>query len=154
MAIRKPPGLELPSPRELFTFQAAPHRAPPGLKLLLPPPPPPPPPPPGLELPAPPGLELSVPLVPPPPPRPEGDSSGAYSPGNLLRRIAGETVVTLPSRGSVGHACGRCRPCDYFHKDRCKAGADCEFCHLCGPNAMKEHRKAKKAMKRALRRFE
>mmetsp|Transcript_14594 Transcript_14594/g.37772 ORF Transcript_14594/g.37772 Transcript_14594/m.37772 type:complete len:246 (+) Transcript_14594:82-819(+) len=39
-----------------------------------------------------------------------------------------------PSVGSVGHNLGVCRPCDFFGRGfDCRAGANCSFCHLCGP---------------------
>jgi hypothetical protein len=57
----------------------------------------------------------------------------------------------LPSLGSVGHACGLCQPCEFFHKQRCVSGASCKFCHLCGPEEPKARRKAKKIVKRMYR---
>jgi len=37
-----------------------------------------------------------------------------------------------PSKGSVYHEIGDCKPCAWFHhKEGCHSGADCEFCHTC-----------------------
>jgi len=57
----------------------------------------------------------------------------------------------MPSRGSAGHAAGGCKPCAFFHKDGCKNGLACPFCHLCGPDARKSRRKAKLEARRAER---
>jgi hypothetical protein len=49
-----------------------------------------------------------------------------------LAGIAEELKVDLqelPSLGSVGHYRGTCKPCAFG--DKCRNGADCEFCHLC-----------------------
>lgn len=90
--------------------------------------------------------------------------SPAYVPGRVLRCAARDSftapivlaleecvessVPALPSKGSWGHACGLCQPCEFFHRDRCTAGTDCRFCHLCGPEEPKLRRKAKRLMKR------
>eukprot|EP00930_Biecheleria_cincta_P067005 TRINITY_DN5336_c0_g1_i2.p1 TRINITY_DN5336_c0_g1~~TRINITY_DN5336_c0_g1_i2.p1 ORF type:complete len:213 (+),score=31.97 TRINITY_DN5336_c0_g1_i2:204-842(+) len=43
------------------------------------------------------------------------------------------------------HERGECKPCAYFHhkQDGCRQGEDCEFCHLCGPEALKMRKKLK-----------
>eukprot|EP00930_Biecheleria_cincta_P067006 TRINITY_DN5336_c0_g1_i5.p1 TRINITY_DN5336_c0_g1~~TRINITY_DN5336_c0_g1_i5.p1 ORF type:complete len:213 (+),score=40.03 TRINITY_DN5336_c0_g1_i5:205-843(+) len=43
------------------------------------------------------------------------------------------------------HERGVCKPCAYFHhkQDGCRQGEDCEFCHLCSPEALKERKKLK-----------
>jgi hypothetical protein len=92
-----------------------------------------------------------------------------YIPGRLLRRAASQDEVPPPpppppvalelekrlegsgllhNPGSIGHMCGQCHPCEFFHRGRCTAGVDCKFCHLCGPDEAKARRKAKKAMMR------
>jgi len=43
--------------------------------------------------------------------------------------------------GSRVHISGACTPCAYFHRQRCLQGAECEFCHLCGPEAWRLRRK-------------
>jgi hypothetical protein len=60
--------------------------------------------------------------------------------------LSASLPALLLNPGSAGHACGLCQPCEFFHRGTCTAGVDCKFCHLCGPNAAKERRKAKKAM--------
>jgi hypothetical protein len=105
-------------------------------------------------------------------------TDAGYVPGRLLQCIAHETpepirpglekcaeqptsmippppapvfAFPLPSVGSAGHACGLCQPCEFFHKNRCTAGASCRFCHLCGAQEPKARRKAKNAIKRMYR---
>lgn len=36
----------------------------------------------------------------------------------------------IPSIGSLGHDCGDCRRCNFFHKGRCSNGRACAFCHF------------------------
>lgn len=50
------------------------------------------------------------------------------------------------SRGSEAHTKGECRPCAYFwaQADGCRRGSDCDFCHLCDSDAMRNYKKAKK----------
>lgn len=57
----------------------------------------------------------------------------------------------LPSVGSAGHECGACQPCAFFHKQGCASGAECSFCHLCGPGEKKKRQKAKIAALREAR---
>mmetsp|Transcript_148426 Transcript_148426/g.261980 ORF Transcript_148426/g.261980 Transcript_148426/m.261980 type:complete len:235 (-) Transcript_148426:169-873(-) len=56
-------------------------------------------------------------------------------------------LLGLPTRGSVGHSLGRCRPCAFVHTKGCGAGFNCQFCHLCEPDA-KKNRKRRKASKK------
>jgi len=51
-----------------------------------------------------------------------------------------------PSVGSAGHWLGMCKPCDFFHRDRCTNEAACKYCHLCGPEEGKHRRKQKQAL--------
>jgi len=54
-------------------------------------------------------------------------------------------VPGCPSVGSVGHYMGTCKPCDFVGRGLdCRQGADCKFCHMCGP----AERKARKAQRR------
>jgi len=56
----------------------------------------------------------------------------------------------LPSIGSGSHATGECRPCAFFHSNRCLTGRTCLFCHLCDASEKKRrHRLQKISMKRA-----
>mmetsp|Transcript_158403 Transcript_158403/g.508118 ORF Transcript_158403/g.508118 Transcript_158403/m.508118 type:complete len:230 (-) Transcript_158403:438-1127(-) len=42
--------------------------------------------------------------------------------------------AACPSVGSAEHHLGVCRPCDFASRGvECRAGATCQFCHLCGP---------------------
>jgi len=57
--------------------------------------------------------------------------------------------ATCPSLGSAGHWLGLCKPCDFFHRDRCTNEAACKFCHLCGPEECKRRKKQQQAMAKA-----
>lgn len=37
---------------------------------------------------------------------------------------------SFPSMGSVGHAAGTCKRCNFFVKGRCQNGKSCSFCHF------------------------
>lgn len=38
----------------------------------------------------------------------------------------------FPSKGSVLHSTGQCRPCAWFWRpSSCSKGSDCDYCHLC-----------------------
>jgi len=50
----------------------------------------------------------------------------------------------VPSLGSVGHDKGSCKPCGFFHKAGCKAGATCNYCHLCDAGEKKRRSREKK----------
>jgi hypothetical protein len=41
-------------------------------------------------------------------------------------------INALPSIGSAGHHNNQCKPCAFGH-DKCRNGANCEFCHICKP---------------------
>jgi len=62
--------------------------------------------------------------------------------------------ATCPSLGSAGHFLGLCKPCDFFHRDRCTNDAACKFCHLCGPEEGRRRRKQKQAMVKAAVRWQ
>jgi len=49
----------------------------------------------------------------------------------------------MPTIGSMGHRCGRCKPCAFVHTVGCSDGVDCKFCHLCEPGEKKKRRKEK-----------
>jgi hypothetical protein len=51
-----------------------------------------------------------------------------------------------PSLGSCNHHLGLCRPCDFVHRDGCRQGADCPFCHLCGPEDNKQKKKERQKL--------
>jgi hypothetical protein len=60
-------------------------------------------------------------------------------------------IETIPSLGSAGHQIGTCQPCAFFHKQGCGNGAQCSFCHLCGPGEKKKRQKEKIAALRNAR---
>jgi hypothetical protein len=39
-------------------------------------------------------------------------------------------MTDLPSIGSIAHAAGDCKRCNFFAKGRCQNGKDCTFCHF------------------------
>lgn len=51
----------------------------------------------------------------------------------------------LPSRGSISHYGGDCKPCAFMHSKGCKTGAECQFCHLCEAGEKKRRQKEKRA---------
>jgi len=86
------------------------------------------------------------------------DCSTADTMDTVLAAINGAPVVPqlgspeLPTAGSKGHSLGTCKPCAFNHKEGgCQSGIDCEFCHLCGPNAKKQRKKDKVALRRLAR---
>lgn len=49
------------------------------------------------------------------------------------------------SVGSAAHFLGTCRPCDFTYRNgSCRAGTECRFCHLCGPEVSKRLKKQRK----------
>mmetsp|Transcript_112462 Transcript_112462/g.290532 ORF Transcript_112462/g.290532 Transcript_112462/m.290532 type:complete len:221 (-) Transcript_112462:234-896(-) len=92
------------------------------------------------------------------------EAPGGYVPGRILQESIAQSqhaaLVTLrleeavghttgcPTAGSVGHRMGLCRPCDFFHRQKCTKAAECKFCHLCGPQeSRRRKRESRKAMK-------
>eukprot|EP00929_Paragymnodinium_shiwhaense_P000352 TRINITY_DN100598_c0_g1_i1.p1 TRINITY_DN100598_c0_g1~~TRINITY_DN100598_c0_g1_i1.p1 ORF type:complete len:401 (-),score=71.06 TRINITY_DN100598_c0_g1_i1:571-1704(-) len=97
----------------------------------------------------------------------EGPEVDCTSPAKLLRRsrrAKTEPATTLlpppgleglepsgdlPSRGSVYHATGECRPCSWFWKPTgCLNGYDCGHCHACPQGEIKQRKKHRTAMLR------
>merc|ERR1712039_340189 len=57
----------------------------------------------------------------------------------------------LPSLGSAQHGSDNCKPCAFFHADRCQSGPKCLFCHLCEAGEKRRRRKEKKLELRSVR---
>jgi len=55
-----------------------------------------------------------------------------------------------PTVGSLGHPLRLCKPCAFVNTKGCKDGADCRFCHLCGPGEKKRRKKEKNALWRTV----
>jgi hypothetical protein len=47
------------------------------------------------------------------------------------------------SAGSKDHLKGTCKPCAFAAKGACESGANCSFCHICGPGEKKRRMKAR-----------
>jgi len=58
-----------------------------------------------------------------------------------------------PTRGSLNHGVGRCKPCAFVHTKGCGNGFECPFCHLCAPGEKKKRRKDKLEARRTMREF-
>lgn len=59
------------------------------------------------------------------------------------------STPNAPSRGSLLHASGQCKPCAWFWKAQgCKNDQDCQHCHLCPEGELKERKKAKRMNRR------
>jgi len=99
--------------------------------------------------------------------------SSGYVPGRILQQSAAQCkqasvplrledavepttsgTPACPSVGSAGHWLGLCKPCDFFHRDRCTNAAACKYCHLCGPEEGRRRRKQKQAMVKAAVRWQ
>lgn len=95
--------------------------------------------------------------IPPPPPPPPSRrvAAAAAEPRAKLRpslaAVADPRLGTaaLPTFGSEAHYLGNCKPCAFVDRN-CASGAECSFCHLCGPDERKRRRKEKTAFRRQL----
>mmetsp|Transcript_16033 Transcript_16033/g.36757 ORF Transcript_16033/g.36757 Transcript_16033/m.36757 type:complete len:882 (+) Transcript_16033:131-2776(+) len=68
----------------------------------------------------------------------------AMSHGNAARAFEGALPPGIPSRGSLLHMSGRCRPCSWYHKPQgCSFGRECCHCHLCPEGEALARRNAK-----------
>mmetsp|Transcript_3704 Transcript_3704/g.8937 ORF Transcript_3704/g.8937 Transcript_3704/m.8937 type:complete len:210 (-) Transcript_3704:599-1228(-) len=95
-------------------------------------------------------------------------SYGGYVPGRILQQSVAECnqvavplrledvvepttfgMPACPSVGSAGHWHGLCKPCDFFHRDRCTNGTACKYCHLCGSEESRRRRKQKRTLVKA-----
>mmetsp|Transcript_82906 Transcript_82906/g.208962 ORF Transcript_82906/g.208962 Transcript_82906/m.208962 type:complete len:368 (+) Transcript_82906:64-1167(+) len=73
-----------------------------------------------------------------------GDEAGLQMESGELRNLDLSTTASegSPSKGSINHAVGKCKPCAFVHRDGgCDAGAACLFCHLCDAGEKKKRRK-------------
>jgi hypothetical protein len=85
-------------------------------------------------------LDLSAVLHEPPPP-PFGLAGGSPR----------DRPECCPSFGSVYHHIGLCKPCDFVGRGlECRSGAECRFCHVCGPTERKQRKAQRRKNVRAL----
>merc|ERR1719217_1280440 len=68
-------------------------------------------------------------LAPPPPP-----ASAAGAVASVAMAACDEAV---PTKGSMYHGTGRCKPCAFVFTRGCQNGYECPFCHLCDPGEKK-----------------
>jgi len=55
------------------------------------------------------------------------------------------TTPDAPSRGSLLHASGQCKPCAWFWKAQgCRNDQNCQHCHLCPEGELKDRKKGKR----------
>eukprot|EP00930_Biecheleria_cincta_P063660 TRINITY_DN49197_c0_g1_i1.p1 TRINITY_DN49197_c0_g1~~TRINITY_DN49197_c0_g1_i1.p1 ORF type:complete len:342 (-),score=58.80 TRINITY_DN49197_c0_g1_i1:504-1529(-) len=58
--------------------------------------------------------------------------------------VGDPAALGLPSKGSVTHGTGKCRPCAWFWKPQgCQNDLDCGYCHLCPEGELKIRKKSK-----------
>lgn len=62
-----------------------------------------------------------------------------------------EPRVPQWSAGSILHASGQCKPCGFYWRSMgCRAGSECQHCHLCTADDQKQRRRVRKeALKQA-----
>lgn len=61
----------------------------------------------------------------------------------------GAVPTNLPSRGSITHGSGKCRPCAWFWKQQgCQNALECGYCHLCPEGELRSRKKSKVAAMR------
>jgi hypothetical protein len=107
----------------------------------LPPPPAPPAP-----------MDVSRPPMPAPPSSSPGDDDDYdCDDGEDDYNVNGVLVTDPPTRGSMNHGVGRCKPCAFVHTKGCGNGFECPFCHLCAPGEKKKRRKEKLEARRTMR---
>jgi hypothetical protein len=100
--------------------------------------------------PAPPALvDMSGPPMPAPPSSSPGDDDEDY--GDEDNEDLATFVHEPPTRGSMNHGIGRCKPCAFVHTKGCGNGFECPFCHLCAPGEKKKRRKDKLEARRTMR---
>lgn len=72
----------------------------------------------------------------------------AESECNSVPEVTENTMEdSLPSMGSVDHAAGNCKRCNFYPKGRCQNGKSCTFCHL--PHEKRKPSRQEKRERRA-----
>ncbi|CAE8738571.1 unnamed protein product [Polarella glacialis] len=63
-------------------------------------------------------------------------------------------VKILLEEKLLAHRLGKCKPCGYryFKVDGCRQGDDCEFCHFCSLDDVKDRKHSSKRQARAIKR--
>eukprot|EP00747_Dinoflagellata_sp_TGD_P088908 gnl/TRDRNA2_/TRDRNA2_164156_c2_seq13.p1 gnl/TRDRNA2_/TRDRNA2_164156_c2~~gnl/TRDRNA2_/TRDRNA2_164156_c2_seq13.p1 ORF type:complete len:250 (-),score=51.21 gnl/TRDRNA2_/TRDRNA2_164156_c2_seq13:106-786(-) len=65
-------------------------------------------------------------------------------PLKLSETLTVSETLSLPSRGSVLHGTGNCRPCAWFWKpEKCLKNEECGYCHICPEGEIKSRKKVK-----------
>lgn len=75
-----------------------------------------------------------------------------YSTGDMdyaTFQMGAQVPPGLPSRGSILHGTGKCRPCAWFWKaSGCQNNENCGHCHMCPEGETKARKKAKQTLAR------
>lgn len=95
-------------------------------------------------LPPPPGAPAPMASQPPPPPAPPTEPPTSGMMGEAMGEVA-------PTKGSLAHGSGRCKPCAFVYTKGCENGWECPFCHLCDQGEKKKRRKDKLEARRTMR---
>lgn len=77
------------------------------------------------------------------------------SDGDVLPRAVSFQMPKSREEKLLAHERGECKPCAYLYakEDGCRQGDDCEFCHMCGPEEVKERKRSQKRKSRTARRL-
>lgn len=80
-------------------------------------------------------------------------TNGSSNSGSVEVSMADPVIgsTTYPSRGSMLHESGACKPCAFVHQGGCTSGELCTFCHLCDAAERKRRKKERRVQKRELR---
>jgi len=92
-------------------------------------------------------LHEAQPPPPPPPPPPRTPTAAEAHKDSAFFGPLADSPNCLPSRGSMQHQSGNCKPCAFVFEG-CNNGTACEFCHLCEPGERVRRKKEKLALRR------
>eukprot|EP00928_Gymnodinium_smaydae_P076204 TRINITY_DN5918_c0_g1_i1.p1 TRINITY_DN5918_c0_g1~~TRINITY_DN5918_c0_g1_i1.p1 ORF type:complete len:436 (-),score=80.69 TRINITY_DN5918_c0_g1_i1:62-1369(-) len=85
-----------------------------------------------------------------------GDGDALLKRTEAVRILENADTATMevPSKGSLLHELGMCKPCAFVLKagEGCKNGLECQFCHLCEPGEKKRRKKERLQLRQTHRR--
>jgi hypothetical protein len=81
----------------------------------------------------------------------DDSASTGTSPSLDDSEISSASVMeqTLPSLGSELHAEGKCVPCSFFSKQRCRFEGTCKYCHSSHPGQLRPNKRTRERRKGA-----